>query len=145
MARATTLGVIDILDPSNFLFAAIISLIFMCTSAFWIWRLSVSLKLFKAMFIIPINQTMWILFSVLSGGLVYNEFAHLKVEETMWLITGLILVLVGIVLLMPIDKAKAEAMETDKDTGSPLRRCCSHELNVRWYNGSTMMVPPAQI
>jgi len=146
MARNTTLGAIDIFDPFNFFFVMIISLIFMSTSAFWIWRLSVSLKLFQAMFIIPINQTMWILFSVLSGGLVYNEFANLKVVEILWLISGLIVVLVGIILLVPVNKGDAETIiENYQGKASPLRKCCRRELNVMWHGSSRLVLRPIDI
>jgi len=145
MARNTTLGAIDIFDPFNFFFAMIISLIFMSASAFWIWRLSVSLKLFQAMFIIPINQTMWILFSVLSGGLVYNEFANLKVMEILWLISGLIVVLVGIILLLPVNKGEETTIENYQGTASPLGKGCRRELNVMCHSSSRMLLRPIEI
>jgi len=145
IARISTLGAIDILDPFNIFFALAVCIIFLGTSTFWLWRLSLSLKLFDAMFIIPINQTMWILFSVLSGGIVYNEFANLELEETLWLIGGLVLVLVGVALMMPVDKTKGENVETDQESGSPLRICCNQELNVRWNNGSKLLESTSQI
>lgn len=73
IVRSITQGSMDILDPRNFFnlsFAFVVFTLWILATTFWIWRLSISLIMFDAMFIIPVNQTMWILFSVLSGGIV---------------------------------------------------------------------------
>jgi len=116
IARNITQGSMDIFDPRNFFnlsFAFVIFTLWLLATVFWIWRLSVSLIMFDAMFIIPVNQTMWILFSVLSGGIVWNEFANLSLEESSWLASGLSLVLIGVVFLMPVEKVKAKEFEID--------------------------------
>jgi len=120
IVRSITQGSMDILDPRNFFnlsFAFAVFTLWMCATAFWIWRLSVSLIMFDAIFIIPVNQTMWILFSVLSGGIVWNEFANLNFAESSWLASGLSLVLIGVVFLIPVEKAKAEDFVRDEEAG----------------------------
>lgn len=121
IVRNITQGSMDILDPRNFFnlsFAFVVFILWIFATAFWIWRLSVSLIMFDAMFIIPVNQTMWILFSVLSGGIVWNEFANLNFVESSWLASGLSLVLIGVVFLMPIEKVKPGDFETDEEASS---------------------------
>jgi len=116
IVRNITQGSMDILDPRNFFnlsFAFAVFALWVLATAFWIWRLSVSLIMFDAIFIIPVNQTMWILFSVLSGGIVWKEFANLNLVESSWLASGLSLVLIGVVLLMPVEKVKAKDIEID--------------------------------
>jgi len=116
IVRNITEGSIDILDLRNFFnlsFAFVIFILWILATAFWICRLSASLIMFDAMFIIPVNQTMWILFSVLSGGIVWNEFANLNFAESSWLASGLSLVLIGVVFLMSIEKLRAQDFETD--------------------------------
>jgi len=116
IVRNITQGSLDILDPRNFFnlyFACVVFTLWIFATVFWIWRLSVSLVMFDAMFIIPVNQSMWILFSVLSGGIVWQEFANLNLEESSWLASGLSLVLMGVVLLMPVEKVQAKDVEID--------------------------------
>jgi len=116
IVRNITQGSMDILDPRNFFnlsFAFVVFTLWLIATIFWIWRLSVSLIMFDAMFIIPVNQTMWILFSVLSGGIVWNEFANLSLAESSWLASGLSLVLIGVVFLMPVEKIKCKDFEID--------------------------------
>jgi len=116
IARNITQGSIDILDPRNFFnlsFAFVVFTLWLSATVFWIWRLSVSLIMFDAMFIIPVNQTMWILFSVLSGGIVWNEFANLSLVESSWLASGLSLVMIGVVFLMPVETVKAKDFKID--------------------------------
>jgi len=118
IVRSITQGTMDILDPRNFFnlsFAFVVFTLWIFSTAFWIWRLSVSLIMFDAMFIIPVNQTMWILFSVLSGGIVWKEFANLSFAESSWLASGLSLVMIGVVFLMPLEKVKALDCETDDE------------------------------
>jgi len=116
IARNITQGSMDVLDPRNFFnlsFAFAVFTLWLLATVFWIWRLSVSLIMFDAMFIIPVNQTMWILFSVLSGGIVWNEFANLSLVESSWLASGLSLVLIGVVFLMPVEQKNAKDFEID--------------------------------
>jgi len=116
ITRNITQGSMDILDPRNFFnlsFAFVVFTLWLLATVFWIWRLSVSLIMFDAMFIIPVNQTMWILFSVLSGGIVWNEFANLSLVESSWLASGLSLVMIGVVFLMPVETVKAKDFKID--------------------------------
>jgi len=67
---------------------------------FWMWRLSLSLTLYDAMFIIPVNQIMWILFSVISGGIYFREFEEFQTSDVILLVSGLILVFFGVTYLV---------------------------------------------
>eukprot|EP00494_Astrolonche_serrata_P003856 UN03864 len=65
------------------------------------WRLSQSLQQFDAMFIIPLNQCMWIFFSVISGGIYFKEFSHMTFLQISTMVYIMFLILFGVFYLVP--------------------------------------------
>jgi len=85
----------------NVLFAVCIAGFLAVSAYFWMWRMRMSLQLFETMFIIPLNQCMWILFSVVGGGIYFEEFNQMKFIGGLRLIYAMCFILMGVFLLCP--------------------------------------------
>eukprot|EP00180_Rhodochaete_pulchella_P003995 Plantae.Rhodophyta-Rhodochaete_pulchella.ctg7345.p1 GENE.Plantae.Rhodophyta-Rhodochaete_pulchella.ctg7345~~Plantae.Rhodophyta-Rhodochaete_pulchella.ctg7345.p1 ORF type:complete len:433 (+),score=55.32 Plantae.Rhodophyta-Rhodochaete_pulchella.ctg7345:69-1301(+) len=85
---------------------------------FWVMRLNHSLRLFDAVYIIPMMQIMWMLFSSLSGGVFYDEFSGWGVKECTCYIIGFGTILAGVVFLCP--RAPEERPITSADVMNEL-------------------------
>ena len=65
---------------SPFSYAMLLGAVFTC--GFWILRLNAALRLFDAMFIVPLFQVFWVTLSVVGGGIFFKEFADCFRGET---------------------------------------------------------------
>eukprot|EP00181_Compsopogon_caeruleus_P006431 CAMPEP_0184680778 /NCGR_PEP_ID=MMETSP0312-20130426/3687_1 /TAXON_ID=31354 /ORGANISM="Compsopogon coeruleus, Strain SAG 36.94" /LENGTH=369 /DNA_ID=CAMNT_0027131133 /DNA_START=286 /DNA_END=1396 /DNA_ORIENTATION=+ len=74
---------------------------FVGVGSFWLIRLNHALRLFDAVYIIPMLQMNWILFSSLSGGVFYDEFNGWGLKEFGIYTLGVSLILAGVALLCP--------------------------------------------
>lgn len=107
--RHSSQGTVEFLHPFNLfnvMFFLSVTVGWAVAAAFWLYRLSMSLLMYDAMFIIPLNQTMWIIFSVASGGVFYQEFRALEFQQWAMLFCGLLLVIGGVIFLVPNDHKK---------------------------------------
>ena len=69
---------------------------------YWLYRLNAALKRYPALFIIPLLQSAWILFTVVSGGIFFGEFLELSAHQVAGFVAGVCCVLLGIFLLVPL-------------------------------------------
>jgi len=69
--------------------------------SFWLYRLNAALGLYNPIFIIPLLQSNFIFFAIISGGVYFQEFNYMK--ETNWVgfVLGIISMFAGIFLLVP--------------------------------------------
>uniref|UniRef100_A0A6A7GE37 Magnesium transporter NIPA8 n=1 Tax=Hirondellea gigas TaxID=1518452 RepID=A0A6A7GE37_9CRUS len=121
-------------DPANdnqflypFPYAVLFGLIMIM--GFWLYRLNKALRLFDAIFIVPVMQVIWIVFSVLSGGIYFQEFVKFDLLQFVMFFSGILLVMIGVTGLSP-DKDKDQKgwqRETEsvtrpsRDPRSPLK------------------------
>ncbi|KAK9838720.1 hypothetical protein WJX74_001984 [Apatococcus lobatus] len=82
-------------------FAWATAILLVLSATFWVTRLNRALRLFPAMVIVPTMQISWTLFSILSGGVFFEEYlAFTQMSAAMFLL-GVVVVLGGVYLLMP--------------------------------------------
>lgn len=74
---------------------------FIGAGSFWLMRLNHALRLFDAVYIIPMLQINWILFSSLSGGVFYDEFTGWGAKEYAIYVLGFTIILSGVAFLCP--------------------------------------------
>lgn len=67
-------------------------------------RLNQGLRLFDALYLIPMMQVSWIFFSTISGGIYYEEFDDWGSTEVIAYTVGFLLVLIGVAMLCPKEK-----------------------------------------
>jgi magnesium transporter len=79
--------------------------LFIGTVSFWLYRLNNALRLYDAMFIIPILQCVWLLFGVIGGGIFFQEFASFSTMQAVFFTTGVVTLVFGILVLKPSNKA----------------------------------------
>mmetsp|Transcript_2055 Transcript_2055/g.5490 ORF Transcript_2055/g.5490 Transcript_2055/m.5490 type:complete len:426 (-) Transcript_2055:1998-3275(-) len=76
---------------------------FAAAATFWMLRLNHALKLFDALYMIPMMQLSWMLFSSLSGGIFYEEFVQWQWQNYVMYALSFTMILFGVVLLCPSD------------------------------------------
>jgi hypothetical protein len=64
-------------------------------------RLNTSLQKFDSVFIVPAMQVFWILFSVITGGIYFQEFQSFAWYQYAPFALGLLLLVIGVLLLAP--------------------------------------------
>eukprot|EP00183_Erythrolobus_madagascarensis_P002631 CAMPEP_0185849222 /NCGR_PEP_ID=MMETSP1354-20130828/3792_1 /TAXON_ID=708628 /ORGANISM="Erythrolobus madagascarensis, Strain CCMP3276" /LENGTH=396 /DNA_ID=CAMNT_0028549705 /DNA_START=260 /DNA_END=1450 /DNA_ORIENTATION=- len=82
---------------------------FAAAATFWMLRLNHALKLFDALYMIPMMQLSWMLFSSLSGGIFYEEFVEWQWQNYVMYALSFSLILFGVVLLCPSDTGREHA------------------------------------
>lgn len=78
---------------------------FAAAATFWVTRLNHGLRLFDAMYLIPMMQICWIIFSTVAGGIYYEEFIGFGSKEYSAYAVGFVCVLAGVAMLCPRDDA----------------------------------------
>jgi len=68
---------------------------------FWLYKMNESLGLYEPLFIIPLLQSFYILFGVISGGIYFEEFASLTAVDWPLFILGMVGILSGLYLIAP--------------------------------------------
>ncbi len=76
---------------------------FIAAATFWVTRLTEGLRLFDAVYFVPMMQICWIFFSTIAGGIYYEEFTSFGRKEYGAYIVGFVSVLFGVALLCPRD------------------------------------------
>eukprot|EP00854_Cymbomonas_tetramitiformis_P015920 gene15920-18876_t len=104
------------LFASWFFYVVIVA--FVCTASFWTTRLNMSLKLFPAMIIIPMMQINWTLFSIVSGGMYFQEFKDFSTLNMCVFCAGVGVVFIGVTTLSTAKSAMAGDLD-DKDAKAP--------------------------
>ncbi|KAL4430976.1 hypothetical protein ABPG75_006232 [Micractinium tetrahymenae] len=73
--------------------------LFLLFAGFWMRRYSKAMKLFPVLIIMPIIQIVWVLFSLISGSLYYEEYKTLNALSGSMFGLGVVVLLVGVHLL----------------------------------------------
>ena len=73
----------------------------MLSTIFWLYRMNAALRKFDGVFIIPVLQVVWTLFSIVGGGVYFKEFRALGRVEVLMFTLGVLIVMGGVYLLSP--------------------------------------------
>lgn len=106
---------------------------FIAAATYWVTRLNHGLRLFEAVYLIPMMQICWILFSTVAGGIYYEEFIGFGQKEYSAYAVGFVCVLVGVAMLCPRDDAKSlNAADVIYDIVSDENPAFSAQTNARF-------------
>eukprot|EP00002_Diphylleia_rotans_P020896 TRINITY_DN4064_c0_g1_i2.p1 TRINITY_DN4064_c0_g1~~TRINITY_DN4064_c0_g1_i2.p1 ORF type:complete len:424 (+),score=85.60 TRINITY_DN4064_c0_g1_i2:60-1331(+) len=72
-------------------------------SAFWMERLNSGLRLFPSMIVVPALQVFWTVFSILSGGIYFDEFSKFSWAQTFGFTSGVLIIISGVYHLAPFN------------------------------------------
>lgn len=75
--------------------------LFLLVIVFWLYRMNTALRLYDALFIIPVLQTIWLIFGVMSGGIFFEEFASLSSLDMVAFFIGIVILVLGVSILAP--------------------------------------------
>ena len=84
---------------------------------FWLYRMNAALRKFDGVFIIPVLQVVWTLFSIVGGGVYFREFSKFDAKDTALFTLGVCVVIFGVYLLAPQTVRPAEEVEEEAATG----------------------------
>lgn len=106
MGKALSGLVLQALDPNDQgeldqIWSWLILLLFVVITAFWLYRMNVALRKYDAMFIIPVLQSLWLLFAVLNGGIFFEEFNDLGYLDVTLFAVGIFILLCGVAVFSP--------------------------------------------
>jgi len=78
----------------------------------WLYKMNEALGLFDPLLIIPLMQSMYIVFGVVGGGIYFGEFETMSNSPEWWkliiFVFGILLLLGGLYLITPRDKSQAD-------------------------------------
>ena len=72
------------------------------TAFFWVVHMSRSLRIFSGVFVIPLTQVCWTLWTIISGGVVYGEFDDQPAWRLAIFTFGAVTLFGGVALLAPV-------------------------------------------
>ena len=84
-------------------------------AVFWVTHLGRAMRLFPGAFVISMTQVFWTFWTIISGGIVFDEFLGLAALEMSLLIVGMITIFSGVLL---VSKGMPQFVE---DPSSPAR------------------------
>eukprot|EP00002_Diphylleia_rotans_P033229 TRINITY_DN7041_c0_g1_i2.p1 TRINITY_DN7041_c0_g1~~TRINITY_DN7041_c0_g1_i2.p1 ORF type:complete len:373 (-),score=63.31 TRINITY_DN7041_c0_g1_i2:1008-2126(-) len=117
-----------------FTYAVIIALVVLIVV--WMRRLNLGLKLFDAMVIIPMLQVFWTTFSIISGGIFFDEFARMSAHESALFFLGVMTVMLGVFSLAP--SPESSNLRDDSNTTSLLTDLQRKRLKSRQNSNSSI-------
>lgn len=88
--------------------------------SFWLYRMNTALRLFRGHITIPVHQVLWIVFSVTSGGIFFQEFFSFSTNQTFGFVSGLLFILAGVAGL---------SEDANIDEGSIISATFKHTVN----------------
>jgi len=88
---------------------------------YWLYRLNSALGLYNPLFIIPLLQSNFIFFAIVSGGIYFQEFNYMGSVEWVGFVAGIISMFSGIALLVPPKEPKTETEGFEDSKGSPMK------------------------
>ncbi|GMI04960.1 hypothetical protein TrRE_jg4548, partial [Triparma retinervis] len=100
LLRMTVSGNNQMLKP--FTYAVIF--IYIVATVFWLYRMNEALRRYDGLFIIPVLQVFWLVFTIVSGGIYFQEFHHFSQTQMIGFCIGVLVVFYGVYLLMPTEK-----------------------------------------
>jgi len=90
----------------NQIWSWLILVLFVVITVFWLYRMNTALRKYDAMFIIPVLQSLWLLFAVLNGGIFFEEFYGLGYLDVTLFATGIVILLCGVAVFSPKSEQK---------------------------------------
>ncbi|GMH63129.1 hypothetical protein TL16_g03634 [Triparma laevis f. inornata] len=78
--------------------------VYIIATVFWLYRMNEALQRYDGLFIIPVLQVFWLVFTIVSGGIYFQEFHHFSQTQMIGFVAGVLVVFLGVYLLMPSDK-----------------------------------------
>eukprot|EP00927_Polykrikos_kofoidii_P069235 TRINITY_DN64615_c0_g1_i1.p1 TRINITY_DN64615_c0_g1~~TRINITY_DN64615_c0_g1_i1.p1 ORF type:complete len:363 (+),score=74.12 TRINITY_DN64615_c0_g1_i1:201-1289(+) len=93
----------------------------MSLAGFWLYRLNVALRRYSALFIVPVLQSSWMSFSIIGGGIFFEEFQSTSVW-TLLLFGVSVVVIISGTMLMPVG-SKGEKVHVEEEDLPEIEMC----------------------
>ena len=104
------------LDGDNQLvnwFTYFVLLFWLGATSFWLTRMNKALSMFDGLFIIPVLQVFWTFFSIVSGGIYFEEFKSFTWPQMIGFCAGVCVVFIGVYMLSPKSQGDAQSLGDD--------------------------------
>lgn len=136
LLRSTFTGDNQLFNPITYA----ILILWIITMMFWLYRMNNALRKFSGGLIVPLLQGMWIVVSVVSGGIFFKEFSDFNVAQAAGYFCGLLLILLGVFFMAPKKSSKKrksrrniELVQVSENSGVALGESRDSERSVTSY------------
>ncbi len=92
--------------------------IYIVATVFWLYRMNTALQRYDGLFIIPVLQVFWLVFTIVSGGIYFQEFRTFSHIQMAGFVGGVLVVFLGVYLLMPEEDRDDHEFLEDKNFGN---------------------------
>jgi len=100
LARLHLERLIELKKPFNLVFFLVVCIFCLISTFFWIWRVGEGRTQYQAIPCIEcLDQSLWILFSMVSGGIYFQEFEHFNLHSKLIFTYGCSLLVFGMYFL----------------------------------------------
>ena len=83
------------------LFTYVVLFLFLGGTFFWLYRVNKALSSFDGLFIIPVLQAFFVIWTIIVGGVYFKEFEAFTFARLFGFVLGVMIVVVGVFLLAP--------------------------------------------
>ncbi len=88
----------------------------LASTSFWLTRMNRALSMFDGLFVIPVLQVFWTFFSIVSGGIYFEEFDEFSPGQMVGFSFGVLVVFIGVYMLAPGAKEEEKVGDDAEDT-----------------------------
>lgn len=97
------------------LFTYVVLFLFLGGTFFWLYRVNKALSSFDGLFIIPVLQAFFVIWTIIVGGVYFKEFEDFTFARMSGFVLGVMIVVVGVFLLAPPPRSAASHNNTNLD------------------------------
>ncbi|CAM9687756.1 unnamed protein product, partial [Phaeothamnion confervicola] len=125
-------------------FTYMVLVMWLATTVFWLVRMNRALSQFHGLFIIPALQVFWTFFSVIGGGIYFEEFHELTEGQVVGFAAGVCVVFGGVYMLAPRSQVSERKTSVDGLGGGRHHpHHPHHRAAMRWASGMDAMTAAA--
>jgi magnesium transporter len=117
-------------------FTYAVTVLWLSTTVFWLVRMNRALQQFHGLFIIPALQVFWSFFSIVGGGVYFEEFQELSDTELGVFTLGVFIVFTGVYIMAPKSTTTTAAQYSSALSRRHDSNKCDSSVDTASYGGS---------
>lgn len=103
-------------------FTYAVTVLWLGTTVFWLVRMNKALQQFHGLFIIPALQVFWSFFSILGGGIYFEEFQELSDADLGVFTVGVLIVFTGVYIMAPKSTTMSTSLQQHSAASASIHR-----------------------
>jgi len=119
----------------------VVVVLFLCTAAFWMIRFNKALRLFPVSIIMPVLQVGWVILSMVSGSVYFQETADMGTVEKIMFGVGTVILIAGVWL---ITTSSASSNRSRTNSAKEHVECAGEDDEIEASRKKSSICPGAQ-